>query len=250
VTVPTPKAPHPTLADYYAGDAERAAFVRTLFNRTARYYDAINRYVSFGSGDYHRRYILRVVGLRPGQRVLDVAVGTGLLARQAVRITGDPANVIGLDLSEGMLAQARRMLTIPLIQGRAEALPIADASVDLVTMGYAVRHVDDLVATLREYRRVLRPNGTLLILEMGRPGAAWRVAVARLFFGRMIPTLCSWLARDREAGRLVRYYWDTIETCVAPAVIIDAMRAAGFADVHCRTRLEVFQDYIGRRDGA
>ena len=81
-----PLQPHPTLPDYYPDLAQRPAFVRGLFDRTARHYDYINRLLSFGSGGWYRRRALRRVGLRPGMTVLDVAIGTGLVARQALAI--------------------------------------------------------------------------------------------------------------------------------------------------------------------
>jgi ubiquinone/menaquinone biosynthesis C-methylase UbiE len=92
-------------------------------------------------------------------RMLDVAIGTGLLAREAVRILGRPDDVIGLDLSEGMLAEARRALPIPLVQAQAETLPLADASLDFVSMSYALRHVTSLGVLFAEFRRVSAPAG-------------------------------------------------------------------------------------------
>jgi demethylmenaquinone methyltransferase / 2-methoxy-6-polyprenyl-1,4-benzoquinol methylase len=93
--------------------------------------------------------------------VEDVATGTGLLAQEAVSITESRRNIIGVDLSEGMLAIARDKLGISLIEGTAEALPLADEIADFVTMAYALRHVSDLAAAFREFHRVLRRGGTL-----------------------------------------------------------------------------------------
>src|SRR5579859_4191558 len=120
------------------------AFVRRLFNDTAPYYDTVNRIFSLGSGGWYRCRCLRRAGLKPGQTVLDVAIGTGLIAQSALEIVGATGRVIGLDLSEAMLAEARRKLDIPLIQGMAEALPLAAESVDFVVMGYAIRHITDM----------------------------------------------------------------------------------------------------------
>src|ERR1700758_653212 len=104
------------------------AFVRGLFNDTAPHYDTVNRIFSLGSGGWYRRRCLLRAGLKPGQRVLDVAIGTGLLAGAATRIVGPSGAVFGLDLSEAMLAEARRKLDIPLIQGLADSLPLADGT--------------------------------------------------------------------------------------------------------------------------
>ncbi len=97
-------APHPPLKKYYGGERERRGFVTALFDRTAPHYDWINRVMSLGSGVRYRRDALRRAGLAPGQRLLDVAIGTGLVARAARDILGDGGHVTGVDLSMGMLA--------------------------------------------------------------------------------------------------------------------------------------------------
>src|SRR3954470_12091956 len=190
------RAPHPPLPGYYTKDETRDGFVRDLFNRTADSYDRINATFSFGSGAWYRRRALLQAGLRPGARVIDVAVGTGLVAREAVRITGRPSDVVGLDVSEGMLAQARRQLAIPLVQGRAEALPFADGSVDFVSIGYALRHVADLSDAFVEFLRILKPGGRLLILEVGRPRNRIGYAMLRSYLGRVVPTLSRRLGKE------------------------------------------------------
>jgi demethylmenaquinone methyltransferase / 2-methoxy-6-polyprenyl-1,4-benzoquinol methylase len=244
---PPPLRPHPVLPAYYADARERPAFVRSLFNQTATHYDRINTMLSLGSGGWYRRRTLRQAGLRPGQRVLDVAIGTGLVAREASRIVGDKNSVIGLDLSESMLDEARRSLGIPLIQGLAEQLPVAADSIDFLSMGYAVRHVADLDATFREFLRVLRPGGTVLLLEISRPEGPWHRAVAGLYLGRFIPLLCRWTTAARETETLMRYYWETIERCVAPEIIIQALRDTGFRDVGCHTQFGLFRAYVARK---
>ena len=241
-------APHPPLLDYHPAAGDRDGFVRSLFNGSAESYDRINSAFSLGSGAWYRRRALLRAGLRPGATLLDVAVGTGLVAREAVRITGRAQDVVGLDLSEGMLAQARQALAIPLVQARAEALPLGDASFDFVTMGYALRHVPDLVATFAEYRRVLRPGGRLLILEIGRPQGRLSHAALRLYLGRIVPGVCRWLGSGGQAVTMMRYYWDTIEACVPPEVIRRSMTQAGFASAACETQFGVFHTYTAQRD--
>ncbi len=244
--------PHRPLTRHYAAPSGRLPFVRDLFNGTAADYDRINGVFSLGTGGWYRREALRRAGLAPGQRLLDVAVGTGLVAAEAARVLGDPSAVTGLDLSEGMLAEARRRLGggVKLVQARAEALPIADGSVDFVSMGYALRHVADLGVAFAEYRRVLRPGGRVLLLEIGRPEGETAQAVLKAYLGRVVPALCRWTAPRRRAGQLMEYYWDTIEACVPAEAILRHLRAAGFADVRCDTSLGVFKAYSGRRPPA
>jgi demethylmenaquinone methyltransferase/2-methoxy-6-polyprenyl-1,4-benzoquinol methylase len=237
--------PHQPLLTYYAAPQERFGFVRDLFNRTAGSYDGINRVLSFGSGAWYRRRSLLRAGLKPGARMLDVAVGTGLVAREAIRILGRADDVIGLDISEGMLGVARSALRIPLVQARAEALPLCDASLDFVSMGYALRHVSDLRLVFGEFRRVLRPGGRVLLLEMGRPEGRLGYAAAKAYLGGIVPTL-SGLA-GAKSRTLMRYYWDTIDACVPAAEILRHLREAGYADVRCETDLGIFRAYTARR---
>ena len=242
-----PLKPHPTLPEYYPDLAHRPAFVRGLFDRTARYYDHINRLLSLGSGGWYRRRALARVGLRPGMTVLDVAIGTGLVARQALAITGDPQSVIGLDVSAGMLAEVRRLLNIPLMQGLMEQLPVADDCFDVVSMGYALRHVADLNATFREFHRVLRPGGALLILEIARPAHPVKRALLKFYLGRLIPWLGRLTTGEPDMQTLMRYYWDTIENCVPPETILQAIRDAGFAETGCHVEFDLFRAYSGRK---
>ncbi len=247
---PTATRPHPLLSEYYATIEARADFVRAIFDRTAAHYDRINGLLSLGSGALYRRRALRRAGLRSGARVLDVAVGTGLVAREAVRITGDRTLVMGLDISANMLAEARRSLGIPLIRGEAEALPVADRGVDFLSMGYALRHVSDLDVAFAEFRRVLRPGGTVLLLEIARPAGRVPAALGQLYLGRVVPLLSRIATSNAETERLMRYYWDTIESCVPPETIGRALIRSGFAKVRCETELGVFRAYIGQRDRA
>ena len=235
------------IAGYYADPANRLSFARDLFNRTARHYDPVNRLFSLGSGAWYRRTCLRKAGLKPGLQVVDVAVGTGLLAREAIRITGDRQAVIGIDVSEKMLGIARENLGIPLVQGAAEALPIADKVADFVTIGYALRHVADLEVALRECLRVLRPNGKVLLLEIAVPRRRFGRMLAAAYIGAIVPFLSLLATGDPRARELMRYHWETIVKCVPPEAIMRAMRDAGFQDVACRTELELFGCYIARK---
>jgi demethylmenaquinone methyltransferase / 2-methoxy-6-polyprenyl-1,4-benzoquinol methylase len=235
------------IAGYYSDPATRLSFARDLFNRTAQHYDPVNRLFSLGSGSWYRRSCLLQAGLRPGMKVIDVAVGTGLVAREALAITGDFGAVIGVDVSEAMLAIARRKLGIPLIQGTAEALPVSDEAADFVTMGYAARHVADLEVAFREALRVLRPNGTLLLLEISTPRRRLTRMLASTYIGGLVPLLSLITTGNPRARTLMRYHWETIVKCVPPRAIAQAMRESGFREVNCQTDLDLFQCYTGRK---
>jgi demethylmenaquinone methyltransferase/2-methoxy-6-polyprenyl-1,4-benzoquinol methylase len=221
--------------------------MRELFNGTAPYYDPINRWFSLGTGAWYRRTCLRRAGLRPGHRVVDVAVGTGLLAREALAIIGDRDAIIGVDVSEAMLAIAQKKLGIPLVQGAAEALPIADRSADFVTMGYALRHFADVEAAFGEAYRVLRPDGKVLLLDINRPSKRLPKLLAAAFIGGVVPLVSIVTTGDRRAHRLMRYHWRSIADSVPPEIVVEALERAGFREVECDAELDLFRAYLGRK---
>ena len=233
--------PHPLLESYYANEEERLRRVRAWFDAAAPDYDEITQAMSLGSGHWYRKTVLARAGLAPGARVLDVACGTGILAAAAQRIVDASGLVVGLDPSAGMLVESRRRGVERLVRGTAEALPFAERSFDLITMGYALRHVADLETTFAEYRRILRPGGRVLILEITPPRSRLSFGLLKAYLGRFVP----WLVRRHGAvqSELMAYYWDTIEHCVPPSAILGALRASGFAHADRRVELGVFSEY-------
>ena len=240
-------APHAPLRSYYGQDQQRCAWVVDLFNRTALDYERIERLMALGSGSRYRRQALSSAGLRSGMQVIDVGTGTGLVAREAVRLVGPRGSVLGVDPSAAMLANARAMGGVRLVLGGAESIPAPDAAADFLCMGYALRHISDLSVALREFQRVLRPGGQLCLLEITRPEGRWRRALLKTYMRTLVPWAARVLARERDTPLLMRYYWDTIENCVAPPLIIAALGAAGFVDVTRRVDLGIFSQYCARR---
>lgn len=240
-------APHPPLTDYYAGAEVRPTWVRGIFDRTAGDYDRIERALALGTGPWYRRRALRQAGLREGMRVLDVGVGTGLVASAAAAIVGDATLVTGLDPSLGMLRNARVPTGVSLTLGRAEAIPLHDASVDFLSMGFALRHLSDLNVVFAEFSRVLRPGGLVCILEITAPERAIPRALLKGYLRGVVPTLARVLARHRDTPELMRYYWDTIEACVPPQSVLASLSAAGFSDARRDVELGIFSAYCARR---
>jgi demethylmenaquinone methyltransferase / 2-methoxy-6-polyprenyl-1,4-benzoquinol methylase len=229
---PPPTPPHPVLKEYYSSAAERQGFVGELFDGCARYYNHIGRMLDLGSGPAYRKWAVRRAGLRPGMRLLDVATGTGLLARGAARVVGKSGRVIGVDPSRGMLQEAQKALpSSPLVQGRAEALPFRDASFDMLSMCFALRHVPDLDVAFGEYYRVLKPGGRLLLNEVSRPTSRILRAMFRIHFQHIMPWLARLTTRSQPAELLMKFYWDTIDQCVPPETIITALGRSGFVKV-------------------
>jgi demethylmenaquinone methyltransferase/2-methoxy-6-polyprenyl-1,4-benzoquinol methylase len=223
--------PHGVLPDYYGSAEERRPFVDRLFNEGAPHYERINRWMSFGTGELYRRDALERSGLLPGMRVLDVATGTGVLARAALAVVGRTGSVLGLDPSPGMLHEARGIAGLRRLRGLAESLPIASGCVDFLSMGYALRHVADLQVTFREYHRALRPGGRLLLLELVPPQGRFSRVLVRFYLKRLVPWLTCLGAKRRGARTMMEYFWDTIDACVPPEIILQSLREAGFAGV-------------------
>lgn len=181
-----------------------------LFEGLPARYDRAGAVMSFGQDPRWRRALVEAAAPRPGQHLLDVATGTGLVALALAR---RGATVVGLDQSPQMLASARAKLKrspeladrISFVQGEAERLPFETASFDALTFTYLLRYVDDRVATLAELARVVRPGGRIAMLEFGVPGspvarALWR-AHTRLglpLLGRLLSP--AWLEVGRFLG--------------------------------------------------
>lgn len=236
--------PHPTLSGYPANE-ERSGFVRSLFDDSAANYDAVCALMALGSGQSYRRDALARAGFRCGLDYLDVGTGTGLIACEAARLAGGTAGIIGLDPSAGMLAELRRKLPLAVVRGVGERLPFADDRFELVSMGYALRHVGDLGAAFREYLRVLRTGGRVLILEISRPRSRVARWLLEVYLGRVVPLFVRILTGRPRTELLMRYYWDTISHCVSPEVVLTTMRESGFARVEHRVSFGVLSEYSG-----
>lgn len=239
--------PHPVLEDYYEDADHRRKFVSTLFDDTAKYYEWIIRAMSFGSGEWYRKSALRRVDLGVGMKILDVATGTGPVARSAREIVGNTGEVFGLDRSINMLGESARQADNPLIHAGAEFLPLPDNYFDVLSMGYALRHVDSLKATFQEYGRVLKPGGKVLILEVTRPTTRIGFWLSKFYLRVIIPAISAIFTRDKRAGELMRYYWDTIEHCVPPEKILTAMTSAGLKDAKRYRVFGIFSEYTASK---
>lgn len=242
-------APHPPLKEYYGAEADRAAWVRGIFSRTAADYERIESTLALGSGAWYRQRALRSCGLRRGMRIVDVGVGTGLVARAAATIVGDPTLVTGVDPSPGMLANAQVPAGVSLLAGSAESLPLPDGCADFLSMGYALRHIGDLNAAYAEFLRVLRPGGLLCVLEITLPEGALARALLKGYMRGVVPWLSRRLARHRDTPELMRYYWDTIAACVRPAAVLQGLSDAGFVDVSAQLDLGIFSANRARAPG-
>lgn len=178
--------------------------IATMFDRIAARYDFLNRVLSFGTDIGWRRRAIARAGIVPGSLVLDVGAGTGDLSFAA---SARGARVVAVDLSAGMLAVLARRATgsprsrIQTLVGTAESLPLPDVSVDRVVSGFTVRNIGDLQRALAEFRRVLRPGGRAIVLELSHPPSAAFERLYSFYFDRIAPAVAATLGGDREAYR-------------------------------------------------
>jgi demethylmenaquinone methyltransferase/2-methoxy-6-polyprenyl-1,4-benzoquinol methylase len=238
-------APIPQLEAAEAAQRAHQRFVDRLFDAAAADYDKVCARMDFGSGRRYRREALARHGLAPGMALLDVATGTGLVASAAADILGHSRGIVGFDPSEGMLRQAAgSALRLCLVRGVAQALPFASARFDFLTMGYALRHVPDLDTAFREYARVLKPGGRLLVLEISKPESRVGYAAAAAYFGVAVPLMAR-VGAGPDAARLMKYYWQTIDACVSPEIVLASMRRSGFADARRTVLRGILSEYSG-----
>ncbi len=231
------QAPHLPLTDYYTDEASRSGFVREMFDSTAEDYDRMERIMGLGSGLWYRGQALQRAGLRSGMKVVDVGVGTGLVARQAARITGSGGLVIGIDPSPGMMRNAKVPPDVVLVEGRAENMPFPDNHFDFLSMGYALRHISDLSVAFREFHRVMKPGAKLCILEITCPESRWARILLKGYMKGVVPTLARVVGSRKNTPRLWRYYWDTIEACIPRAQVLATLKASGFGEVRCYSEI-------------
>ena len=224
-----------------ADASPRKQHALALFDGLPRHYDRAGATLSFGQDPRWRAALVAAIPAGPGDRVLDVATGTGMVAAALVRRNG--CRVTALDQSLRMLAGLRaRLARDPLLAasvepvlGEAEALPFPDASFDALTFGYLLRYVDDPAATLRELARVVKPGGTVAMVEFGVPGRRVLRALWRLYTRVGLPLLGRLLSRDwYEVGRFLGPSIEGFYARVPLPALVALWERAGLTDVRVR----------------
>jgi demethylmenaquinone methyltransferase/2-methoxy-6-polyprenyl-1,4-benzoquinol methylase len=204
-------------------DADKAAAVRSMFDRIAVRYELVNRIMTFGLDSGWRRLAVESLRLPQGSLVADVACGTGDFCR-VLEEAGYRA--IGVDFSAGMLAAART--SAPLMQADALRLPLRDNSIDGATCGFALRNVVDIGALFDELARVTRSKGRIAILEVAEPDSRMVRVGHALYFKRLVPMIGGLLS-DRSA---YRYLPESTAYLPERDALIELARRSGFPDAH------------------
>jgi len=212
---------------------EFAAQVRGMFDRIAGVYDVMNTAMTAGMHHRWRERAADMAELQPGGSALDVCCGTGDLALELARHLGPEGTVVGCDFAERMLdaarakAARRRVAGVRFEWADALELPYGDASFDAATVGFGARNLADLDRGLSELRRVVRPGGRLVILEITQPTRPPLSAFFSLWFDRIVPLLGT-LAGDRSA---YTYLPESVKRFPSPRGLAERMAAAGFPRV-------------------
>ncbi|MFQ6048250.1 MAG: ubiquinone/menaquinone biosynthesis methyltransferase [Phycisphaerae bacterium] len=210
---------------------DKAWRVRRMFEAIAGRYELVNRLASFGLDAYWRRWAVKLADLKPGERALDVACGTGGLTRALLRAGRGLEVLVGLDFAGPMLQRAAVSSdgAIGWCQADALRLPFSDGSFTLVSCAFGVRNFQELLAGLKEMHRVLRPGGRAVIAEFSLPSGRLIGWVYRLYFERLMPAVAMMLSGDRWGA--YRYLVRSVISFVDRDEFCEILRRAGFGRV-------------------
>lgn len=238
--------------------ADKAQRVQRMFAAIARSYDLNNRLHSMGQDQAWRRRTVRRVGVKSSDIVLDAACGTGDLA-MAFRDAG-AGRVIGVDFTHEMLEVARGKSprggagrradaaapSVAYADGDAMRLPLADRSVDVVSIAFGIRNVSDPARAIGEFHRVLRPGGRLAILEFSLPTHPLLRWAYQVYFQHVLPRTATWISRDRTGA--YRYLPRSVNTFASRDAMTRALAEAGFTGISLEPlTLGIAVIYLGRR---
>ena len=237
----------PVAVDPPAGNIVSEAQVRTMFDRIAPIYDAMNTVMTAGLDRRWRQEAAAATGLVPGSAAVDVACGTGALTVQLSELVGTGGRVVGIDASPRMLRRARARGDAPSVRyelGDALALPLDDASVHAATIAFGLRNVADYGRCLAEMARVTRPGGRVVVLEIATPTGPISRSVGGLWLRRVVPLI------GRVAGEAAAYAYlpESVRRYPRPGVIAERIRSVGLVDVRWRRMaLGMVTLHVGRR---
>lgn len=208
-----------------------------MFDAIAPTYELINKLATAGRDRAWRRDMVKLAAVRPADVLLDVACGTGDVARAFARACPAPSRTIGLDFSEQMIIHALRrpVPSVNFLRGDGLMTPLADESVSIVTCAFGIRNFQNLLTGLVEMHRVLKPGGRAVILEISVPPNRLLRAFYLFYFQHLLPIIATWISRDRTGA--YRYLPYSVVSFHGREELRDCLLRAGFAKVtlHPRT---------------
>ncbi|MGO4746675.1 bifunctional demethylmenaquinone methyltransferase/2-methoxy-6-polyprenyl-1,4-benzoquinol methylase UbiE [Serratia quinivorans] len=214
---------------------DKQAMVADVFHSVAAKYDVMNDLMSFGIHRIWKRFTIDCSGVRRGQRVLDLAGGTGDLAAKFSRMVGEQGQVVLADINDSMLKMGREKLrdrgiigNVSYVQANAEALPFPDNYFDCITISFGLRNVTDKDKALRSMFRVLKPGGRLLVLEFSKPLLAPLSKAYDAYSFHVLPKIGELVVKDPES---YRYLAESIRMHPDQETLKGMMGAAGFDNV-------------------
>lgn len=228
MTPPQDEAPSGRATD--RGNAAPTTEVRAMFDRIARVYDPMNLVISAFQEPRWRKRAVKLTGARPGDRLLDVATGTGKVAADLHNHAQPDGTVLGVDISSGMIRVAKRRFAdrpgLEFVVGDALALPTEDGSFDAATIAFGMRNLPDYGKGFAEMARSVRPGGRVVCLEIARPRS--RLArILQFWFDKIVPVIGRVAGQGSAYGYLVR----SVKGYPAPDRIAEVMREVGLQDV-------------------
>jgi demethylmenaquinone methyltransferase/2-methoxy-6-polyprenyl-1,4-benzoquinol methylase len=211
---------------------EKQSKVAEVFHSVAAKYDIMNDVMSFGIHRLWKRFAIDCSGVRPGQKVLDLAGGTGDLTAKFSRIVGNSGQVVLADINDSMLKVGRDKLrdlgvvsNVEYVQANAQALPFADNTFDLITIAFGLRNVTDKDEALRSMYRVLKPGGRLLVLEFSKPSNELLTKAYDIYSFNLLPKIGKFIADDSES---YQYLAESIRMHPDQETLKAMMDSAGF----------------------
>lgn len=212
--------------------AEKAKRVGAVFDSVAERYDVMNDVMSLGIHRLWKRFALETAGVRRGQRVLDLAGGTGDLAAGLARQVGERGDVVLCDINAAMLERGRERLVdqgitgnVRYVRGNAQSLPFPENSFDCVTMAFGLRNVTGKATALKSIFQVLKPGGNVAILEFSKPAVPGLGPLYDLYSFRALPLMGRLIARDADS---YRYLAESIRMHPDQQTLLSMLEDAGF----------------------
>lgn len=235
----------------YKDESSKKQQVSNMFDRIAPYYDFLNRLLSAGIDRIWRRKAVALLKKDQPKVILDVATGTADVALEIAKQL-QPTQIIGLDISNEMLEIGRSKIKkkelsklIHLQEGDSENLPFSDNTFDAITVAFGVRNFENLEKGLKEMRRVLKPNGKLIVLEFSRPTIFPFKQIFNLYFKYMLPLIGKWTSKDANA---YRYLYESVQAFPDGTAFVNILNNTGYNSNRCiPLTLGICSIYVGQK---